>query len=332
MQNPAQGTSNLPAMGSRPRTVAMLLPQSSNLYLLDLVEMTEPLLIDTTSGDANLFDLSWSPAGRRLLYSQSQYIGPTLPGASVSRPAGPLVLLDTDKISRAIANYPNFFIVRWIDERRFLVSRLGGFDLLDTEGTLLTSQPRTGPWQVVPSPDKRWLAWNRELEGDAAELYAYRVSTGETQVVSTDFSGLIAPLWLPQGQRLGYLTHATNGVELTITNLISGKSYTVGYSADTDDCNPTAARGPSNEVLWYRCAEGVYVSRIAADGAITEKRLFDERANIYVSANHQIALLEPIAVNPANSLQPNRMIYDFLEDRLIELADTEGSLWFEFLQ
>jgi len=389
--------SNHAAILTQDRDADFLVPLSSRLYLLDLVAMDEPLLIESTTGDANTFELDWSPEGDTLLYAQWRYIGPTAPGISVSQPAGPLVLLGPDRVSRPLADYPNFYIFPWIDENHFVVSRRDGFDLWDTEGALLAAPDRTGYWQVESSPDKRWiawlapeagavavhllnvetgearsvgpasateyppgdrfvnlstlhwspdgswLAWSRELdklEGVPAELYAYRMSTGETRLLSTRLSNLAGGFsspWLPQGQRLGYFEHTANGVDLSITDLEADRSDVVGSSAVPSDCgaSPGAVWGPSNEVLWYRCGEGLDLFQLATNGAVTQKRLLDGKVDtLNLSANRQFALVElPVAEDSASELPPNRMMYDFLEDRLVELPGTEGNYpLFEFLQ
>ncbi len=367
-------------------------PTFSSLYLLDLAAAAEPALVADTTGDANTFGFSWSPAGRQLLYQQRQYIGLTFIGNRTWFPAGPLVVLGADGIGRAIADYEDNLQLHWLDAQRILVAFFDRFDVLTADGRQLATHTRVGEWQVVPSPDGTllafldrtadntvaahvlsldtgeariagqasslflrhqsfddsvlhwspdglWLAWNRKMEGDptVAEFYAHEISTGNTRLLTTNFAGFpgYSP-WLPEGHTPGYPVRAGAVLELTVTDLDSGSAIVIGEAADSLTCYPSGAWASNHKVLWDSCGDGVYLSRIAGDGAVTGTRVLDrDTAGFALTDNRQIALMQPLAQGGDGSPDgpvANRFIYDFIEQRLMELGGTQGDFEFDFLQ
>jgi len=66
------------------------------LYLLDLENLGEPILIDSTSGNANGFQYAWSPTGHGLLYQR------WLRNRVDDSPNGPVQLLGDDGRSQLV--------------------------------------------------------------------------------------------------------------------------------------------------------------------------------------------------------------------------------------
>jgi len=70
--------------------------ESASLYLLDLENLGEPILIDSTSGNANGFQYAWSPTGHGLLYQR------WLRNRVDDSPNGPVQLLGDDGRSQLV--------------------------------------------------------------------------------------------------------------------------------------------------------------------------------------------------------------------------------------
>jgi Tol biopolymer transport system component len=72
----------------------------------------------------------------------------------------------------------------------------------DTERLVYRSSPFSGLWQLEFSPDRKWLAFQRETPPDAVTILVVDIATGETRTVLDDSSQLTLMGWTPSGDLL----------------------------------------------------------------------------------------------------------------------------------
>ncbi len=166
-------------------TEACCIEESASLYLLDLENLGEPLLIDNASGNANGFQFAWSPAGHELLYQRWLHSGVD------STSSGPLLLLGGDGRSRSLREGDIEQGTRWLDAGRVLVALQTGFEVIATDGRLVASHVGTitgagmgsGVESVVASPDGRWLGFVEWTAASDLEVYLLDLATSVTRII-----------------------------------------------------------------------------------------------------------------------------------------------------
>ena len=120
------------------------------MYLLDLENLGEPLLIDSASGNANGFQFAWSPAGHELLYQR------WLQNGVDNTSSGPLLLLGDDGLSRSLREGAIEQGTRWLDAGRVLVALQTGFEVIGTDGRLVASHEGTVTGAGMGSARRVW--------------------------------------------------------------------------------------------------------------------------------------------------------------------------------
>jgi Tol biopolymer transport system component len=179
------------------------------------------------------------------------------------------------------------------------------------------------------SQDGSMLAWNRRIsyqQSDVGELYVHDFNDSRTHLLTSGYlhrNGLSYFSWLAGEKLIEYVESTGNGLELALTDPLSQTTQWVGVMSPGPDTSCSYARAwrSKAEVVWNHCDDGVYLSLIKANGAVTDTRLLD--GNIYsytlkLTRNGELAVMQ--SDGPTN----NWYLYDFWESQLMALQGTEG--------
>jgi hypothetical protein len=173
-----------------------LVPESAALYLLELGDTPTTALLATAEGDANTFKLAWSPDGSVLAWQRRYRSEALAPGIPNNRPVGPLMLADAAGDSQVLGDIDGdtgWVPWTWLGPAMILVTDLDrGFEVIGTDGGLVTSHTTSGNRKVVVSPDNHHLAFlDRNPSGRGTAVHALDLRSGVYSVLGPASSELI---------------------------------------------------------------------------------------------------------------------------------------------
>jgi Tol biopolymer transport system component len=183
------------------------------------------------------------------------------------------------------------------------------------------------------SADSAWLVWNRIVDpfgNPVRVLNAHNIETSETQTLTQQYAhntlSYVRTPWLPTGNVLSYPEQTDEGFGFVVTDLESESRWVVGEIISDGFCPPSAAWPTNDEVLWNRCGEGVYLSRLNWDGSVEETRVLDRDViEMRLTDNREIVVMQPKSGDRSPYHSENWYLYDFREDLLLELEGTGGA-------
>jgi serine/threonine protein kinase/Tol biopolymer transport system component len=208
-----------------------------DLWLYDIARRSAARL---TSSDAPDEPPTWSPDGRRVVFSSKRggLFDVYSKTVDTTEPEHPFVTLPGDK-----------FVEHWSRDGRFLTGTVlrSGLWLFPVDPKekprLLHADAKTENWQSQISPDGRWLAYTSCASGTPEVYVEPFPATGSRWQVSTD--GGVQPHWRRGGSELLYLTvdgmltsvsltdgswqksHATPLFHVAVPDLLGSGDYTV---------------------------------------------------------------------------------------------------------
>tara|TARA_R110001599_G_scaffold353870_1_gene601399 strand:- start:193960 stop:195018 length:1059 start_codon:yes stop_codon:yes gene_type:complete len=223
--------------------------------------------------------------------------------------------------------------------------------ILDIEtGSIHSAGPASDLWKEYGSNDTsilRWsddgamLAWNRTTsyeEISVGELYVHDVDTHGTELITSDFlhiSTRIEPnnqssygdfdgsfSWLQGETLLEYIVDTGAGLELTLADPIEQTTQTIGMIAPGLDtaCRYARVWRSRKQVLWNRCGDGVYYSRIGVDQEVSSDKVY-ERDLSYPrqSKNHEFVVAQSLVLSKPLGRDQYWVVFDFVVGKMLKV-------------